>query len=99
MEGREDDIATFDDSKGRYRIVNLRFALKLRYGRSSLFADLLSANSLIHIGKIGQKCLYSNKKWTFSLPDSVFAVQNENASTRITRENLYSEYSHFKSIQ
>ena len=55
---------------------------RLQYRRPSLFADFLSANSLIHIGKIGRKCL-------FSILFLVFEVQNEGTYLpHITRETF-----------
>jgi len=56
-------------SKNEKNIINF-FAgedQKLKYRQPSLFADFLSANSLIHIDKIGQKWQFWSQKWTFHL--------------------------------
>jgi len=44
---------------------------KKLYKRPSLFADFLSANSLIDIDRIGQERQFSSQKWTF-----YFQIQN-----------------------
>ena len=58
-------------------------------GRPHFLRDFLSANSLIHIGKIGQKMPIFQSNMDFLSMNSVFAVQREETYLqRITRETL-----------
>lgn len=55
----------------------------LLYKRTTLFADFLSTNSLIHIWKIGRIVTLSSRKTDFVSADFAFAVLND----RITSNN------------
>ena len=50
--------------------------LKIQLHAAFVFEDFLSANFLIHITKIGQKCYFSSQKWTFFWEFSICSQMN-----------------------